>query len=155
MKTLARTLTTTLILSGAVSLCSYAGAQQPAQPDLRRLQTYELSRELSVIGTVVKYEPASSIAPIGAHLILQTASGPFDVHLGNGKLLQASHFALNPGDNVRVVGESLAFGDRTFFAARIVQKGTQAVAVRNAKGSPLTPASTLTPTQKEALRGVR
>jgi hypothetical protein len=143
------------ILAGALSFCFSAGAQQSTQLDPRRLQSYELSREISVLGTVVKYEPASSVAPIGPHLLLQTASGPLDVHLGNAKLLQASHFDLNPGDNVRIVGESLALGDGTFFAARIIQKGTQAVAVRNTKGFPFTPASALTPAQKESLRGVR
>ncbi len=45
--------------------------------------------------------------------------------------------------------------DSTYFAARIVQKGAQAVAVRNTKGFLTTPASVLTPAQKEALRGVR
>jgi hypothetical protein len=155
MKTIIRLVTAIIMFAGALSFCLSAGAQQSAQLDLRRLQSYELSRELSVVGTVIKYEPASSVAPMGVHLLLQTASGPLDVHLGNAKLLQASHLALNPGDNVRIVGESLALGDGTFFAVRIIQKGTQAVAVRNAKGFPLTPASALTPAQKESLRGVR
>jgi hypothetical protein len=144
-----------IILAGGLSFSLFAVAQQSMQPDLRRLQSYELSRELSVLGTVIKYEPASSVAPIGPHLLLQTASGPLDVHLGNAKLLQVSHFDMNPGDNVRIVGETLAIGDGTFFAARIVQKGTQAVAVRNAKGFPFISASALTPAQKESLRGVR
>jgi hypothetical protein len=155
MKTTIQTRTGILSLGFALALCHSAGAQQSAQPDLRRPQTYEVSRELSVVGTVVKFDPASSVAPIGAHLLLQTASGPLDAHLGNAKLLEASHFDLNPGDKVRVVGESLALDGGTFFAARIVQKGAQAVAVRNTKGFPLSPASALTPTQKEALRGVR
>jgi hypothetical protein len=155
MKPTIRLVVGSIILAGALSFCFSAGAQQSSQLDLRRLQSYELSRELSVVGTVIKYEPASSVAPIGPHLLLQTASAPLDVHLGNARSLQASHFDLNPGDNVRIVGESLALGDGTFFAARIIQKGTQAVAVRNAKGFPLTPASTLTPAQKESLRGVR
>jgi hypothetical protein len=107
------------------------------------------------VGTVVKYDPASSVAPMGAHLLIQTPSGPLDVHVGNAKLLQASHLDLNPGDSVRIVGESLALGDGTYFAARIVQKGTQAVAVRNTRGFLLTPASILTQDQKDALRGVR
>jgi hypothetical protein len=155
MKTTIKTKTGILALSLTLAVCFSAGAQQSTQPALRRLQTYDVSRELSVVGTVVKFDPASSVAPIGAHLLLQTASGPLDVHVGSAKLLQASHFDLKPGDTVRVVGESLALGDGTFFAARIVQKGTQAFAVRNTKGFPLTPASTLTQPQKEALRGVR
>jgi hypothetical protein len=49
----------------------------------------------------------------------------------------------------------LALGGTTYFAARVVQKGAQAVAVRNTKGFLTTPASLMTPAQKEALRGVR
>jgi len=123
--------------------------------DRQLLQTYNASREISVVGTVVKYESASLTPPIGAHVTLQTASGQVDVHLGNARVLKAAHLELNAGDNLRIVGEPMALGDGTFFAARIVQKGVQAVAVRNAKGFALTPASTLTPAQKEALRGAR
>lgn len=155
MKPTIRIAITILMLAGTLSCCFSAGAQQSRQLDLQRLESYELSRELSVLGTVIKYEPASSVAPIGPHLLLQTASGRLEVHLGNARLLQTSHFDLNPGDNVRIVGESLAFGDGTFFAARIIQKGTEALAVRNAKGFPLTPASALTPAQKDSLGGVR
>jgi hypothetical protein len=53
------------------------------------------------------------------------------------------------------MGESMATGDGTIFAARILQKGTQAIAVRNTRGLLLTPASTLSQDQKEALRGAR
>ncbi len=155
MKPTIRFVTAIVMFAGALFFCFSAGAQQPTQLDVQRLQSYELSRELSVVGTVLKYEPASSVAPMGPNLLLQTASGPLDVHLGNARFLQASHFDLNPGDNVRVVGESLALGDGTFFAARILQKGTKAIAVRNAKGFPFTSASALTPAQKESLRGVR
>jgi len=130
-------------------------AQQAIHSDAQLLQTYNANREISLIGTVVKFETASAIPPMGAHLTLQTASGQVDVHLGNAKVLKAKHFELNAGDNVRIVGEPMALGEGTYFAARIVQKGAQAVAVRNEKGFLLTPAGTLTPAQKEALRGVR
>ncbi len=159
MKPTISSITATLMLASALSFCHSVSAQQSAQPaaqpDARRVQSYDLSREVSLIGTVVKYDTASSVPPIGAHLTLQTASGQVEVHLGNAKVLQANHLELNPGDSVRIIGEDLAFGSGTVFAARIVQKGTQAVAVRNTKGYLLTPASTLTPEQKQALRGVR
>ena len=155
MKPTIHSITTTLMLASALSFCLSVSAQQSAQPDARRVQSYDLSREVSLIGTVVKYDTASSVPPIGAHLTLQTASGQVEVHLGNAKVLLANHLELNPGDSVRIIGEDLTFGSGTVFAARIVQKGTQAVAVRNTKGYLLTPASTLTPEQKQALRGVR
>ena len=155
MKALIRSHSGTLALLITLALCISASAQQPKQTDAQQLRSYNISRESSLLGTVVKFDSASSTIPIGAHLILQTSTGQVDVHLGNGKILKASHFELNPGDSVRIVGEPLTLGDTTYFAARIVQKGAQAVAVRNAKGFPLTPASTLTPEQKDALRGVR
>jgi hypothetical protein len=143
------------VLAGTLVLCVCAGAQQTAQPDARRLQSYDAGREVTLVGTVVKYEASSSAPPMGAHLLVQTASGQVDVHLGNPRVLQASHLELNVGDSVRIVGESLALGNGTFFAARIVQKGAQAVAVRNAKGLLLRPSSVLSQTQKDDLRGVR
>lgn len=144
-----------LLLVSALTLCLTASAQQAASPDLRVLRSYSVNREVSLVGTVVKFDPASTTPPIGAHVTLQTASGPVDVHLGNAKLLAASHMTLNTGDNVRIVGETMAFGDSTYFAARIVQKGLQTVAVRNTRGFLLAPASTMTAAQREALRGVR
>jgi hypothetical protein len=67
-------------------------------------------------------------------------SGQVDVHLGNAKLLEANHLTLNAGDSVRIVGENVVLGDgSTFFAARIIQKGTQALALRSVRGFPLRP----------------
>jgi hypothetical protein len=150
-----RSLLLILMLISSLAFCFPASAQQLMPSDTKLLQSYDVNREVSLIGTVVKYETASATPPIGAHVTLQTASGQVDVHLGNARVLLASHFQLNAGDNVRIVGEPMAIGEGTYFAARIVQKGTQAIAVRNTKGFPLTPASTLTPAQREALRGVR
>jgi hypothetical protein len=146
-----------VILGFAIALgfCTLANAQEAKQADTQELRTYSMGRESSIIGTVVKFDSASSTPPMGAHVILQTSAGQIDVHLGNAKVLQAGHLELNPGDSVRIVGEPLALGDTTYFAARVVQKGAQAVAVRNTKGFLTTPASLMTPAQKESLRGVR
>jgi hypothetical protein len=155
MKSTIRITSVTLLLFCALALGLSALAQQSVQTALRPPAAYDVSREGSLVGTVVKFEAASATPPIGAHLLLQTASGQVDVHVGNAKLLQASHLALNAGDSVRIVGENLSLGDMTFFAARIVQKGTQAVAVRNSKGFALLPTSAVTHDQLEALRGAR
>jgi len=139
----------------ALGFCTLANAQEAKQPDTQQLRSYSVSRESSIIGNVVKFDSASSTLPMGAHVLLQTSAGQIDVHLGSAKVLQAAHLELNPGDSLRIVGEPLALGDTTYFAARVVQKGAQAVAVRNTKGFLTTPASLMTPAQKEALRGVR
>jgi len=155
MKLNIRKVAVPFMFAGALAFCLSAAAQQTASSNAQGFESYSVSREVSLIGTVVKYNAASTTPPIGAHVLLQTSSGQVDVHLGNAKLLQASHFELNAGDNIRIVGENLSYGNGAFFAARIVQKGTQAVAVRNTKGFPLTAASVLTQDQKDALRGAR
>jgi hypothetical protein len=144
-----------LALAGSLALSVSASAQQPKPSDLQVLQAYSAGREVSLVGTVVKYDTASSTPPIGAHVLVQTPSGQVDVHLGNAKLLEANHLQLNAGDNVRIVGEPMALGSGTYFAARIVQKGTQAVAVRNPRGFLLNAGSALSAEQKQALGGVR
>ena len=144
-----------LFISAAVLvLCLSASAQQSGQSNGQH-QAYDVRREVNLLGTVVKYDAASSFAPLGGHLLVQTTSGQVDVHLGNAKVLQANHFELNPGDHVRIIGEDLGTGDGVVFAARIVQKGLQAVAVRNSKGALISTFNTMSPEQIEALRGAR
>ena len=48
-----------------------------------------------------------------------------------------------------------AEGARGIVVSDMNEKGAQAVAVRNTKGFLTTPASLMTPAEKEALRGVR
>jgi hypothetical protein len=155
MKLTIRKVAVPFMLAGALAFCLSAAAQQTASSNAQQLQSYDQRREVSLVGTVVKFETASSVAPIGAHVLLQTGSGQVDVHLGNARVLQSSHLELNPGDSVRIVGENLAYAGGTIFAARVVQKGTQAVAVRNTKGALTSVGGTLTPEQVDALRGAR
>ncbi len=69
--------------------------------------------------------------------MVQTSSGVVDVHVGSANYLKLNHLELAAGDNVRVIGELFSTGSDTVFLARIVQKGTTAVAVRSPKGMPL------------------
>ena len=155
MKSTIRPLLLTLLFAGSLVFSLAASAQKAVPSDERLLRSYNANREISLVGTVVKYESNSAVPPSGAHLTMQTISGQADVHVGNAKVLEAGHLELHPGDHVRIVGEPMSLGEGTYFAARVVQKGALAVAVRNARGFPLTPASTLTPAEREALRGVR
>jgi hypothetical protein len=131
-------------LASAFLLSITAGAQQQkAQSISQRNQAYDVSRESVLQGTVLVYTAASSTAPLGAHVTVQSASGEVDVHLGNAQLLAANHFSLSNGDSVRIVGESLAYGSGTQFVARLVQKGNQVLAVRSTRGFPLSPTGKL------------
>ncbi|MGB7435760.1 MAG: hypothetical protein WBR26_05470 [Candidatus Acidiferrum sp.] len=98
---------------------------------------YDVGREVTLIGTVQTFTAAAQTPPLGAHLMLQTSSGVVDVHVGDARLLRASQFTIQSGDTLRVVGETLDYGKGTQFVARLLQKGTQVLAVRSVRGFPL------------------
>ncbi len=126
------------LLIGLCAVFSHAaGAQQNAQPVSPPSRGYDIVRETLLEGTVLKYTAASTVPPFGAHVLLQTASGPVDVHLASARFLQVNHFSLNAGDTIRVIGESLSYGDGTSFVARVIQKGQQTLAIRSIRGFPL------------------
>jgi hypothetical protein len=128
-----------LLFAGALFLSTSVGAQQKsaAIPSHGTAPAYDVARESALQGTVVEYSAASSTAPFGAHVLLQTANGTVDAHLGNSKVLEANHISLSAGDSVQVVGENLSFNHGTVFAARTLQKGSQTVTLRSKNGMPL------------------
>jgi len=111
-------------------------ADRPRQPAMRTL-AYDATQETVVEGTVLSYTAESPTPPIGAHLVLQTASGAIDVHLGAARFLQANNFSLATGDSVRVVGVSSGTRQGTVFLVRVIQKGGQSLVLRTANGAPL------------------
>lgn len=126
-----------MIAMATMAMCSVARGQQPAAAPAMRTGEYDVKRESEVVGTVVAYSANSKIAPFGARATVQTSSGLMEVHLGDARLLTASHFSIETGDTLRIVGETLATGNTNFFVARIVQKGTKALEVRTARGFPI------------------
>ena len=128
-------------LASVVLLSTIASAQQKAQTVRQRNLNYDVSREISVQGSVISYSETSSAAPFGPHVTLQTSSGVLDIHLGNARLLESNPFTLAAGDTIRVIGESVPFGSGTQFLARLIQKGNQALVLRSPQGFPLRPAA--------------
>ena len=127
----------------AAGFCARPAAAQQANaaaaPKTAAATAYDVRRESVLEGTVVRFVPNSTTAPFGAHVLLQTSSGEIDVHLGDARFLASKNLALNPGDALKITGEALAVGSATQFVARVVQKGTQSVAVRSVRGFPLKP----------------
>jgi hypothetical protein len=139
-------------LAGTLVLSMGASAQQRAvQTAPQRTQAYDVSRETVLQGTALAYTASSSVAPLGAHVTVQTGSGVVDVHLGSAQLLDANHFSLAAGDSVRIVGESLPYGQGSQFFARLIQKGSQSLALRSVRGFPLRPTGTSANTQAGVL----
>src|ERR1700730_3875709 len=90
----------------------------------RQSQAYDVSRESVLQGSVIQFTAESSVAPLGAHVSVQTASGPMDVHIGSAKILENNRFTLAVGDNIKIVGEKLPYGNGSQFFARLIEKGS-------------------------------
>lgn len=116
---------------------------------------YDLTRETLVLGTVVSYTATSTVAPIGPHATIQTSSGTVDVHLGSATLMKQNDIFLVPGDSVKIVGESQTFGGGTVFVARILQKGSQTVTLRNLNGIPIIAKPSASARQRSILGGAQ
>jgi hypothetical protein len=116
----------------AVFVTTEARAQAPSTS-----AGYSLAREVNLVGTVSSVVEDSKSGPHGTNVMVQTGSGVVDVHVGSAKFLKLNNLELAAGDNVRIIGENFSTGTTTTFFARIVQKGTTAVAVRSEKGMPL------------------
>jgi len=123
-----------LLLGNAVGAQQLA--ERPRQAAMRTL-AYDATLETAVEGTVLSYTAESPTPPIGAHLVLQTAAGALDVHLGAASFLQANHFSVAKGDSVRLVGASSTTRQGTVFLVRVIQKAGQSLALRTAHGAPL------------------
>jgi len=100
---------------------------------------YDLANESSLQGTILSYTENSRTPPLGTHVLLQSASGNVDVHLGDARVLHQAKLNLAQGMSVRFVGQSQAVAKNTVFLARLVQVGSQVVAVRSNHGLPLMP----------------
>ena len=134
---------------------STAAAQSKAIAEGRNHSAYDASREVSLQGTVAKFTENSADLPVGAHVLVQTASGQVDVHLGDPRLLKLNNMTIAQGASIRIIGEQVETNQGTFFLARLVQQGTQVVAVRSMTGMPLAGRSSVPPVTSSSQGGAR
>jgi hypothetical protein len=134
-----------IVAAGVFVWCAVAsgnlvqGQQIPQIAEHRAGAAYDVARESVISGEIVQYSSVSTMPPLGAHISLQTGSGTIEVHAGNARVIQASNISLQPGNSVSITGETVQFGKSTVFVARLIQKGSQSVAVRSKNGVPLLP----------------
>jgi hypothetical protein len=140
----------------AATFSSSAYGQIP-QAAVRNTGTggYDVARESVISGKVLEYSAAGKSALKGAHVIVQTSSGTVDAHLGNARILKANHLTLEAGDSVSITGETVTYSGGTVFVARVIQKGSQSVAVRSRAGMPLSPTARAANGQIVVPEGVR
>ena len=137
MKPITLMRTSSVFLAAAFLLSAVAGGQQVRQKAQSTKPAYDLTRDTVLEGTVLKYTENSSLPPLGAHVTVQTSSGPVEVHLGDARFLKFHMFTLTEGSSVKITGQNLSYGRGAMFFARIIQQGGQALALRSVDGAPL------------------
>lgn len=132
--------TITGTLCGATLLLAGIAGAQVRSPKIMTSPSYDLAAETVVQGTILKYTPNSTLAPLGAHVTVQTVSGSVDVHIGTDQFLKLHNFAITEGTSIRFIGQTRTVGTQNVFFARILSQGKQSLIVRSTTGMPLWPA---------------
>lgn len=137
MNTLRSTLLT-LIFCALVVLAAPAqnqkkGTDEPALP------RYDPAQEVKVKGEVldVKEYNCPVSGGMGAHLVLQTAEGPLEVHLALTSFLTDYGIVIAKGDKLEIVGTKITFHDMPAMLVRKILKNQVEYAFRDAQGKPL------------------
>lgn len=121
-------------------LAAPAGAQTAAAATATHLTPlYDASKEVTITGTVsnvVTKPSANTIA--GGHLIVATAKGPVDAHVGR-RLAGTNAIAVKSGDSVKLVGVMATINHNHVFLVRTAQDGGHTYTIRSEKGFLITP----------------
>jgi hypothetical protein len=103
---------------------------------------YDLKREVTLQGTiqslVAKPAPGSLM---GAHLMVSTAQGTVDAHIGNHVLGGKRPASFASGQSVKLVGIMTTFGGQNVFLVRTIQMGNSTITVRNERGFFVSPSA--------------
>jgi len=102
---------------------------------------YDLTKEVTLTGTVQSLvrKPAPGTL-MGAHLIVSTAQGSVDAHIGNHLFAGRSTISFVSGQSVKLVGIMTEFNHQNLFLVRTIQTGDTTITVRNEHGFLVSPA---------------
>ncbi len=102
---------------------------------------YDISKEVTLEGSVqTLVRKATPGALTGAHLMVSTAQGTVDVHIGNHLFAGRSSMSFTSGQSVKLVGVMTEFNHKNLFLVRTIQTGGRTIMVRNENGFLMSPA---------------
>ena len=101
---------------------------------------YDLSKEITLNGTVssVLAKPSAGML-LGSHCLLRTPSGTVDLSLGRFALEGKNALPVAPGQQISAAGVMKTINNQPVFLARIVSIDGRAYAIRNQRGTALSP----------------
>jgi hypothetical protein len=99
---------------------------------------YDTATEATFRGTVqeVKQVEAGGRRGPGTHVVLKTAEGAVEVHLGPRSFLDEQKLAVALGDAMEVVGSRVKVAGADVVIAREIRKGDQKLILRDESGIP-------------------
>jgi hypothetical protein len=133
-----------LLMTLAISLL--AGplyANEPVLPKRTVIPSkYDMSKEVTLSGTVQSLvkKPAPG-ALVGAHLMVSTAQGTVDAHVGNRLLAGPNPASFASGQSVKLVGIMTEFNHQNVFLVRTIETGNRTITVRSEHGFLVLPGS--------------
>jgi len=116
-------------------LPSTTNAQSAATNSGLSAPVYDVSKEIKIDGTIDKIENAS-VGPMGTHLLVITAQGVVDVHLGASTATSAKNLGLSVGQSIHVTGMMATISGNSVLLARILTTSDHIYVLRNERGVP-------------------
>ena len=133
----------TALLIAVTSLTGVpAHAQTAATPaaDVRTntmVPSYDVTKEVKVQGTIQKIDNTGGNGVTGTQILIQTANGVVDAHLGFGAAAKPSSLGIAEGQTVTVVGMMQTMGSNNVLLARILTTANHIFVLRNEHGIPV------------------
>lgn len=122
-----------LVAGGAV-LAEEKAATTPDTPG------YDTRAEYAVRGTITEVKTHRSLTGYtDVHILIATAYGDLEVHVGPAAYLSKRGFVPVKGDEVMVTGAKTTFEEKPVLVAREIRKGGKCLTVRDMSGHPLWP----------------
>ena len=117
---------------------SFAQSQATGASAAVAPRMYDSAKEVVLTGTIseVVARPKAGL-PLGLHVMVSTAQGQVDVHLGPFWARLAGQKGLVPGATIRVTGANSNFPSGDVFLARLVVVGNETLTIRNPNGIPV------------------
>lgn len=112
-------------------------AQTTTSSSMITSPAYDLNKEIKIDGTIDKIETNASRGPIGTHLLVISAQGVVDVHLGASMAVTAKNLGLSVGESVHVTGMMANVGGNSVLLARILTTSNHIYMLRNQHGAPI------------------
>ena len=101
------------------------------------LEAYDVTREVKIQGTIQQIDNSGERAPLGTHLLIATAQGVIDAHLGALNAASRKILNLSAGQAVELTGMIETENGNSVMLARLMTTPTHVVILRNENGIPI------------------